>query len=64
MASAGTKDPQGCWVAEDESHQARRMVEEAGLAYVDDVYIADVVRRLDIRRPGDDRTHGDPALGS
>jgi hypothetical protein len=33
-------------LTEDESWEARAMVEEAGLAYIDDVYIADAVREL------------------
>jgi hypothetical protein len=43
-ASRQASDPRGCWVSEDESQRARSMVESAGLAYVDDVYIADAVR--------------------
>jgi predicted CoA-binding protein len=40
----GERDPRGCWVAVEDSAAARRMVEDAGLQYVDDVYIADAVR--------------------
>lgn len=36
-------------LTEDQSAEARRMVEEAGLAYIDDVYIADAIRRLNDR---------------
>lgn len=39
----GAKDPTGCWISEDESHAARSVVEAAGLEYVDDTYIVDVV---------------------
>lgn len=46
LASAGVKDPTGCWVTDDESREARGLVESAGLAYVDGVYIADAVRGL------------------
>ena len=46
LASDGTTDPSGCWVAPGESDQARELAAAAGLAYVDDVYIADAVRAL------------------
>jgi hypothetical protein len=36
----------GCWVAESESGQARQIVESAGLVYLEQPYIADVVRRI------------------
>jgi predicted CoA-binding protein len=44
----GAKDPRGCWVAPDESDQARGIAEAAGLRYIDSEYIADAVRRLDL----------------
>ena len=44
LADDGTKDPSGCWVPPGESDQARELAAAAGLAYVDDVYIADAVR--------------------
>jgi hypothetical protein len=40
--------PNGCWAPDDESRQARALVESADLDYVDDLYIADVVRQLEI----------------
>jgi len=46
LASAGVADPRGGWVPEDESRQARSIVESAGLTYVEDAYIADVARRV------------------
>jgi predicted CoA-binding protein len=46
LASAGVDDPKGCWVPEDESRQARSTVESAGLAYIEDAYIADVARLI------------------
>ena len=45
LASSGAKDPRGCWVPEEESRVARAIVESAGMTYVDDVYIAALVRR-------------------
>ena len=44
LTSDGGKDPSGCWVPPGESRQARELAGAAGLAYVDDVYIADAVR--------------------
>jgi predicted CoA-binding protein len=44
LASDGSKDPSGCWAPPGESRQARELAGAAGLAYVDDVYIADAVR--------------------
>ena len=44
LAGDGTKHPSGCWVPPGESDQARELAAAAGLAYVDDVYIADAVR--------------------
>jgi predicted CoA-binding protein len=44
LAGDGIRDPSGCWVPPGESDQARDLAAAAGLAYVDDVYIADAVR--------------------
>jgi predicted CoA-binding protein len=44
LASDGTRDPLGCWVPPGESGRARELAGAAGLAYVDDVYIADAIR--------------------
>jgi predicted CoA-binding protein len=46
LAADGANDPKGCWVPEDKSQEARRIVESAGLAYIDDTYIADAIRGL------------------
>lgn len=48
LTGAGMRAPSGCWVPDDESRQARDLVESADLDYVDDLYIADVVRQLEI----------------
>jgi predicted CoA-binding protein len=40
----GSRDPRGCWVSPDDSAAAHRLVEAAGLRYVDDVYIVDALR--------------------
>ena len=40
------KDPSGCWVPPGETQQARELAAAAGLAYIDDVYIADAARAL------------------
>jgi predicted CoA-binding protein len=49
-ASTGADDPKGCWLPEEKSREARNVVESAGLDYVDDVYIADAVRQLGIKK--------------
>ena len=38
------KDPRGCWMPQVESASARKVVEDAGLTYVEAPYIADAVR--------------------
>jgi len=43
---SGAEDPKGCWTPGDEAEQARELVESAGLAYVDHVYIGDAARQL------------------
>jgi predicted CoA-binding protein len=48
LAGPEVKDPKGCWVPEDESREARSLVESAGLAYVEDAYIADLARQLSL----------------
>jgi predicted CoA-binding protein len=50
LASAGTKDPHGCWMEPAASQTARTVIEAAGLTYVESPYIADEVRRLGIRK--------------
>lgn len=42
----GARDPLGCWLPGTESQRGRRMVESAGLDYIDDVYIGDALRAL------------------
>jgi hypothetical protein len=44
LTSDGGKDPSGCWAPTEESRPARELAAAAGLAYIDDVYIADAVR--------------------
>jgi predicted CoA-binding protein len=46
LSSPGHKDPTGCWRSENDSDRARSQVEAAGLTYIDDVYLADAVRRF------------------
>jgi hypothetical protein len=46
LTSGGGKDPSGCWAPPEQSLQARELANAAGLAYVDEVYIADAVRSL------------------
>src|SRR5262245_14660162 len=44
LTSGGGKDPSGCWAPPEESRQARELAAAAGLAYIDDAYIADAAR--------------------
>lgn len=54
--SARTRPPQpadnrGCWLPATESERQRRAVENAGMTYIDDVYIADIARRITTTTP-------------
>lgn len=40
----GTRDPVGCWLPADRSAEARRIVESAGLVYVERPFILEAVR--------------------
>jgi predicted CoA-binding protein len=40
----GARDPKACWLSDADRHRARGVVEAAGLAWIDGVYIADAVR--------------------
>lgn len=46
LADNAVRDPTGCWMPDDRAAVARETVESAGLGYIGDVYIADVVRRV------------------
>jgi CoA binding domain len=50
IAADGARDPKGCWVDHEVSRQARTLVAAAHLKYVDDLYIANAVRELDIQK--------------
>jgi hypothetical protein len=50
LISDGGKDARGCWLSEDDSQRARTLVERAGLLYLDDRYIVDVVNELTKKR--------------
>jgi predicted CoA-binding protein len=43
-SETGAKDPRGCWMPEQESAKARKIVEDAGLSYIESPYIAEAVR--------------------
>jgi hypothetical protein len=43
--------PGGCWVPPQESREARATIEAAGLAYIEEPYIVDVVRSLAVGSP-------------
>ena len=44
LSADGEKDPEGCWLPAEAAAGARALVEAAGLAYVDQPYIARAVR--------------------
>ena len=44
LAPGGAKDPKGTWMTKEMSGTARKIIEAAGLVYVDQPYIADVAR--------------------
>lgn len=46
LDATGARDPRGSWLPEDQADRARRIVEEAGLAFVDGPYLADAVRAV------------------
>ncbi len=50
LSAAGVQDPKGCWVPEEELPSARNLVQSAGLNYVTEPYIADVVRDIQASR--------------
>lgn len=50
LDTTGAKDPRGCWFPQADSDTARKIVEEAGLTYIQAPYIADAVRSR--RAPG------------
>ena len=43
---SGERDPRGCAASPDESAQALALVEQAGLIYIENSYIADAVRSI------------------
>jgi predicted CoA-binding protein len=44
LDASGAKDPRGCWFPDAQSAEAREIVENAGLVYIESPYIADAVR--------------------
>lgn len=46
VSPEGQKDPKGCWLSDEELRSARNQVEAAGLIYITEPYIGDVVREL------------------
>ena len=44
--SDGEKDPHGCWLDDQRAAEARTIVDQSGLAYVQEPYIGDVIREL------------------
>ena len=50
ISVTGAPDPMGCYLPPDESRDGSALAAAAGLDYVDDVYIGDVVRQTGLRR--------------
>jgi predicted CoA-binding protein len=48
LAADGTREPTGCWLPADRSAESRRIVESAGLTYIDRPSILDAVRTAEI----------------
>ncbi len=46
LSAAGTHDPRGCWVPEEELRAARNLVQSAGFNYVSEPYIVDLAREV------------------
>ena len=46
LSASGANDPKGCWAPENELQAARSLVQSAGLNYVTEPYIVDVVREI------------------
>lgn len=46
LSGAGTNDPKGCWVPEEELRAARDLVQSAGLNYISGPYIGDAAREV------------------
>lgn len=44
LSAAGVKDPEGCWLPADAAAGARALVESAGLAFLDQPYVAGALR--------------------
>ena len=44
MSAAGARDPKGCWLPEEELHEATKQIESAGLTHITSPYIVDAVR--------------------
>jgi len=45
LSATGVNDPKGCWIPEEELAVARKLVELAGLNYITEPYIGDLVRK-------------------
>lgn len=44
--AVGVNDPKGCWIPEEERERARQLVHSAGMRYVSEPYIGDLVRKV------------------
>ena len=46
LSATGAPDPNGTWLGDDDAQQARAVVEAAGIGFISDHYIADLVREV------------------
>ena len=52
LGEDGARDPQGCWLPPERSAEARRIVEAAGLVYIERPTIVEAVRAAGIEGSG------------
>ena len=50
LSAAGIRNPQGCWLPENELASARSLVESSGLKHISQPYIGDVARQVQAER--------------
>jgi predicted CoA-binding protein len=51
LSAAGSKDPRGCWLADEEHQKAAELVQSEGLSYFSQPYIVDAIRELSRKTP-------------
>lgn len=64
VGPGGERDPLGCAISPEESVERRHIAETAGLSYVDDAYLPDVIRNLGLLSVPEPRRQGDVTYAS